>query len=299
MRYNRVSAMRFLEALAARSWLAEGGMGTRLLAKGVPPGECLEALNLSNPPLVREIHEEYRASGADILKSNTFGANRARLARHGLEEKCRELNMAGVEIARQVAGDEGFVAGAVGPTGVESGLEPRRAFEPQIRALTEAGADFILLETFRNLSELGAAIETAREVSDLPVVAQVSPDSQGRLEGDLPPEEYVPKLVEWSADAIGCNCGAGLAAMVETLRRMAQLTDKPLTAQPSAGLPFIHKGLTVYPCLPDEMAEAAERFLRLGVRVIGGCCGTDPARIGAMRKMLDVKETGSLSSPVL
>jgi homocysteine S-methyltransferase len=290
MRYNRLSAMGFLEALAARAWLAEGAMGTRLFTKGIPPGECLEALNLSNRPLVREVHEEYRASGADILKSNTFGANSARLAICGLEEKCRELNIAGVEIARQVAGTEGFVAGAVGPTGVHHGGDPRRAFTPQMKALAEAGADLILLETFRNLNELRTAIETAREVCDLPIVAQVSPDPEGNLEGGIGPEEYVPKLVEWGVDAMGCNCGDGLASMVETVRRIGQLTDKPLTAQPSAGLPFVHQGLTVYPCLPEEMAEAAEELLMRGARVVGGCCGTTPEHIAAMRMALGRRE---------
>jgi methionine synthase I (cobalamin-dependent) len=305
MRYNRQAAMDFRKALNERILVAEGAMGTRLFSKRIAPGECLEELNLSHPSLVREIHEEYRQAGADIFKSNTFGANEARLSRHGLDEKCREINIAGVQIAKAVAGNDGFVAGVVGPmgplTGAKAGPQARRMFAFQIEALAEAGADFILLETFRNLNELKAALHAARDVCELPIVAQVSPDADGNLEGDDGPALYVPQMVEWGADAIGCNCGAGVAAMVVTMRRIAQRTDKPLTAQPSAGLPFLQEGLTVYPCLPEEMAGAAKKLARMGprrVRMLGGCCGTTPEHIAAMRKALDAMLAKPNSSPV-
>jgi len=276
--------MDFLKALTERVRVAEGAMGTRLFSKGIAPGTCLEELNLSRPALIREIHQEYREAGAEIFKSNTFGANPVRLARHDLAEKCRAMNMAGVRIAKAVAGDAGGVAGVVGPLGEKANPNASQSFAIQIAALAEGGADCILLETFRNLDELEAAIHAAREVCNLPVVAQVSPDEQGNLEDGLRPEEFVPKLSEWGADAIGCNCGAGLAGLLETVRRMARLTAKPLTAQPSAGLPFIQQSRTVYPYSPEEIAEAAEHLLESGVRLLGGCCGTMPEHIAAIQR---------------
>ncbi|MBI3933989.1 MAG: homocysteine S-methyltransferase family protein [Acidobacteria bacterium] len=300
MRYNRLSAMNFLEALRERVLVAEGAMGTRLLSKGISPDVCLEALNLTNPTLIREIHEEYRAAGAEILKTNTFGANIPRLARHNLEAKCREINIAAVQIARSVAGQGGLVAGVVGPLGESANLEAGRAFNIQIEALAEAGANFILLETFRNLYQLRDAIHAAREVCDLPVVAQVSPDQHGNLENGLGPEVFVSMLVEWGADAIGCNCGAGLAAMLDTIRRMALLTDQPLTAQPSAGLPFFQEGRAVYPCLPEELADAARQLAQMGVpgvRIVGACCGTTPDHITAIRRAVHSKRASPFPTP--
>ncbi|MBI4480226.1 MAG: homocysteine S-methyltransferase family protein [Acidobacteria bacterium] len=278
--------MKFLEALSERVLVAEGAMGTHLFSKGIAPGECLEALNLSNPGLIREIHEEYRDARAEIFKTNTFGANAARLARHNLAAHCREITIAGVRIARSVAGEEGFVAGAVGPLSEQANLDTGKIFGLQIEALAEAGADFILLETFRNFYELEEAIHAAHAACDLPVVAQVSPDERGNLEGGIGPEIYVSKLNGWGVDAMGCNCGAGLASMLETIRRMALLTDKPLSAQPSAGIPFIQDGQTVYSCLPEEMADAAGQSAEIGARIVGGCCGTTPEHIAAIRAVL-------------
>ena len=272
-------------------------MGTILFSKGIAPGECLEALNLSNPSLVHQVHNEYRAAGAEIFKSNTFGANLVRLAHQNLEDKCREMNIAGVQLAKSVAGNHGLVAGVVGPLGERSSPNAKRAFGIQIEALAEGGADFILLETFRNMKETEEAIHAAHEVCDLPIVAQVSPDAHGQLENGLGPDVFVPKLVECGVDAIGCNCGAGLTAMLDTIRQMKLRTDKPLTAQPSAGFPFFQKGQTVYPCLPAELAEAAGQFSRLGVRIVGGCCGTAPEHIAAIRKAVSRKGANPFPPP--
>ncbi|HWP83659.1 MAG TPA: homocysteine S-methyltransferase family protein [Terriglobia bacterium] len=269
-------------------------MGTRLYAKGIAPGACLEELNLSRPELVREVHAEYRAAGAEILKSNTFGANPVRLARHQRESQCRELNIAGVRLARAEAGSDGVVAGSVGPLGGTFPEGSAKAFALQISALAEGGADCILLETFRDLYELSEAVHAAHEVAALPVIAQVSPDKHGELNGGLRPEEYVAGLSLWGVDAIGCNCGAGLEGVLETIRRMSALTDKPLAAQPSAGLPFSRRGVWIYPDPPEELARAATRFLRLGARLIGGCCGTTPAHILAMRQALEESRTRPL-----
>jgi methionine synthase I (cobalamin-dependent) len=279
--------MDLINAMRERVLVAEGAMGTRLFSKGIAPEECLEALNLLNPSLVREVHEEYRAAGAEIYKTNTFGASTVRLASHNAEAKCREINAAGVRVARAVAGSEGLVAGSVGPLGEHVAFGVRKIFEIQIAALAEAGPDFILLETFRDLDEIHEAILAARAVCDLPVVAQVSPDQRGTLEGGIGPEDFTPLLDAWGADAIGCNCGAGPALMIEMLRRMALHTDKPLTAQPSAGLPFYQDGQLVFPCLPEEMAETARQFLVQGVRIVGGCCGTIPEHIAAIRAVVN------------
>lgn len=294
MRYNQLSVMNLLEALRERVLVAEGAMGTRLLStcllsKGIAPDACLEALNLTNPSLIQRIHQEYREAGAEIFKSNTFGASMARLARHGVEAKCREINHAGVQLARSAAGRSGFVAGALGPLGDRVTLDSRREFRVQMDALVEAGADFLLLETFRELDELGEAIQAAREICDVPVVAQVSPDERGNLAGGVGPEVFIPQLAAWGVDVIGCNCGSGLDSMRETVLKIARLTDKPLSFQPSAGLPvspqpFSQRGQSVYPCLPEELAQCASGLIPLGVRMIGGCCGTTPAHIRAIRE---------------
>ncbi|MBI2819363.1 MAG: homocysteine S-methyltransferase family protein [Acidobacteria bacterium] len=290
MRYNRLSVMDFLEAIRERVWVAEGAMGTLLFSKGIAPGVCLEALNLSNPSLVHQVHDEYRAAGAEIFKSNTFGANLVRLARQNLEDKCREMNIAGVHLAKSVAGNHGLAAGVVGPLSENTSHDARQTFSIQIEALAEGGADFILFETFQGLNELEEAIHAAHDICDLPVVAQVSPDQRGNLDGDIGPEVFVPKLMECGVDAIGCNCGASLASMLDTIRQMTLLTDKPLTAQPSAGFPFLQEGQTVYPCLPAELAEAAGQFSRMGVRIVGGCCGTAPEHIAAIRQAVYRKD---------
>jgi methionine synthase I (cobalamin-dependent) len=289
--------MDFRSALSERVWVAEGAMGTRLLSKGIPPDTCLEALNLSRPALIREIHEEYRAAGAEIFKSNTFGANPARLTARGMGKRCREINIAGVQLARAVAGNEGFVAGVAGPTGAKARADAGRQFTPQMEALAEAGADFILLETFRDLNELGEAIRAAHAACELPVVAQVSPDERGELKGGIGAEEFVPGILVWEVDAIGCNCGVGLESMLETVRRIGMNTGKPLIAQPSAGLPFSRQGHWVYPCLPEEMAEAAARFAEAGARIVGGCCGTIPDHIAAIREAVVRKDTGKFPVP--
>lgn len=272
-------------------------MGTRLLAKGIQMGECLEVLNISNPPLVGEIHQEYQRAGAQLCKSNTFGANISHLARFHLEDKCREINRAGVQIAREIAGEAGFVAGAVGPIGNIAGRNARHLYALQMEALAAARADFILLETFRNLNDLQQALLAADDVCDLPVVAQISPDGNSNLEGGIGPDIFVPRMENWGADVIGCNCGADLTSLLETVRRMALLTGRPLCAQPSAGLPFISEGQTVYPCLPEEMAEATAQFIQMGVRMVGGCCGTTPDHIAAIRRAVDQGNANPAPTP--
>ncbi|MGH6692350.1 MAG: homocysteine S-methyltransferase family protein, partial [Gammaproteobacteria bacterium] len=231
-------SQRFLEELQAKVFVCDGAMGTMLYSQGIPITQCFEELNLSMPSLVKEVHEAYRKAGADILEANTFGANPRRLATYGLEEKCKEINRAGVRLARECAGDEALVAGAVGPLGVR--LEPlgpltlaeaREAFASQLEALADAGADLILFETFYDLDELREAIAAARAACDLPVLAQVTINDDGNMLCGTNPEDFTRKLLATGADAIGLNCSVGPKVMLETMQRMAPLTSRPLTAQ--------------------------------------------------------------------
>ena len=270
--------------------MSDGAMGTMLYSKGIPSTRCFEELNLSMPSVVKEIHEDYRRAGAEILETNTFGANPLRLAGYGLREKCREINLAGVRLARESAGEAALVAGSVGPLGVRleplgplTPLEAREAFQEQIAALAEAGVDLVLLETFYDLDEINEAIRAARKVCDLPVIAQVTIDDDGNMLCGTNPEDFTRKLLEAGADAMGCNCSVGPKVMLDTIQRMAPRSTIPLTAQPNAGLPMNIGGRNIYLCSPEYMAGYAAHFIRSGVKLVGGCCGTTPEYIRAVR----------------
>ena len=282
--------MNFHEAMRERVWLADGAMGTQLFAGGIPFDACLEELNLSRPALVEKIHNEYRAAGAEIIETNTFGANGVRLAKHGLEKQAADVNIAGVRLARAAAGPDAIIAGAVGPLG-EPRADARQIFAAQVEALANGGADCIILETFQDLDEIGDALAATRSVCGLPLIAQVSPDERGDLNGGVGPDVFVPRLIEWGTAAVGCNCGAGPDATLRALRRMAQYATVPLTAQPSAGIPTGAGGGLRWPCTPERMAQFARDLvhngLRDAVRIIGGCCGTTPEHIRAMRAALE------------
>ena len=279
--------MVFLATLQERVVLADGAMGTFLFSKDVTVEACLEELNLSRRSLVEQVHAEYRAAGAEVLQTNTFGANGPRLARYGLETEVAEINRAGVRLARAVAGASAWVAGSVGPLCAGARPLARESFREQIAALADAGADLILLETFRDLGELGEALAAARSVCDLPVVAQVSPDENGNLLDGIAPQHFARQIAAWGADVLGCNCGTGPKGIAATAQRMATCGDLPLAAQPSAGLPVQKDGAIRYDCSPEEFASGARSLLDGGVRLIGGCCGTTPDHIRAVRHALD------------
>ncbi len=274
----------FREILGKRVLVADGGVGATLYAQRPFVNLCPDELNLSLPALVRDVHREYVRAGAEILETNTFGANRQRLGTFGFAGKLRQINQAGVRIAREAARDRAFVAGAVGPLGVR--LEPlggttcaeaRAYFREQIEALVEAGVDLLVLETFRDCGELREAIFAAREAAGPEVIlaAQVSIEDDGRLADGASTESFTRRLEEWPVDVVGLNCSSGPRVMLDTLERMTAYTSKPLSAMPSAGLPP-----TI--CSPEYMAQYARRFVRAGVKIIGGCCGTTPAHIRAM-----------------
>src|SRR6266567_5068121 len=282
----------FRERLQSRVMVADGAMGTVLYSKGVFINRCYDELNLSAPAMIRETHQEYVKAGAEILETNTFGANRPRLAAFGLAEKLRAINHAGVKLAREAAQDSVFVAGAIGPLGANieplgptSFAEARSIFREQAACLVEAGVDLLVLETFHNLDELREAIFAAREVAgaEMVIVGQVTIDDFGNLRGGADTETFTRRLDEWPVDVIGANCSAGPKVMLETIERMMQFSTKPMSAMPNAGHPQRVEGRSIYLCSPEYMSQYARRFLWAGVKIMGGCCGTTPEHIKLVR----------------
>ena len=275
--------------------LCDGAMGTLLLSKGIFIDKCYDELNLSQPDLIKGIHVEYLQAGAEIIETNTFGANSFRLSKHGCVDKLAEINRRGARLAREAAKSFGaLVAGAVGPLGIR--IEPlgkialseaREAFREQIAALNEEGVDLIILETFGYLEELHQGILAAREVNpDLPVVAQVTIDEDGNCLDGSSPEHYGQQLEAWGADVVGINCSVGPAAVLDALERVRAVTSVPLSAQPNAGMPRPVDGRTVFLSSPEYMASYAEKFVVAGVSLVGGCCGTTPRHIHEMKGRL-------------
>src|ERR1019366_4405749 len=309
----------FAEIFANRPLLADGAMGTVLYARGIFINRCYDELNLSDPGLILSVHEEYLQAGAEILETNTFGANRFRLARHGLTEKVAEINAAGVKIARQAVehlkekqAGEAYVAGAVGPLGVrleplgKTGLdEARAAFAEQIRALKDAGADLLVIETMPALNEAREALLAAHEAApDLPVLAMVTVDDESNCLDGSSPAQAAALLTEWGADAIGVNCSTGPATVLTAIEAMRGATDLPLAAMPNAGMPRAVEGRNIYLCSPEYMASFARKAIIAGAQVVGGCCGTTPNHIRAMRSAMraidaQARVVTSGASPVL
>jgi homocysteine S-methyltransferase len=281
----------FVEALEKRVLVCDGAMGTMLYAKGVFVNRSFDALNVAHPDLVGEVHREYVRAGADVLETNTFGANRLKLAAFGLAEQLHAINVAGVRIARQAARDQAYVAGAIGPLGIriepwgKIGVDEAEAhFREQAEALLAGAVDLFILETFRDLNEIGAAIAAVRSVSDLPIVAQMTTEEDGNTLDGTPPEKFAPALVARGATIVGLNCSVGPAPMLETIDRIEQSVQVPLSAQPNAGRPRDIEGRTIYLSSPEYMASYARRFVAQGVRLVGGCCGTTPEHIRQIRR---------------
>ena len=291
----------FADIFASRPVLADGAMGTLLYARGVFINRCYDELNLSDPGLILSIHEEYLQAGAEILESNTFGANRFRLERHGLADKVNEINAAGVRIARQAVerlkekqAGEAWVAGAVGPLGVrleplgKTGLdEARAAFAEQIAALAAAGVDLLSIETMPALNEAHEALAAARETApELPVLVMVTVDDDGNCLDGSSPTHAAALLTEWGAGAIGVNCSTGPTMVLTAIEAMRAATTLPLAAMPNAGMPRAVEGRNIYLCSPEYMASFARKAIQAGVQIVGGCCGTTPNHIRAMRSAM-------------
>jgi len=276
-------------------------MGTTLYSRGVFINRCYDELNLSQPELVRTVHEDYLQAGAEILETNTFGANAFRLERYGLQDRVFEINQAGARIARQAVeqladkqAGVAWVAGAVGPLGLR--LEPvgktsleeaREAFAAQIRGLVAGGVDLLIIETMPALNEAEQALRAARETApQLPVLAMVTVDEDANCLDGASPETAAARLTAWGADAIGCNCSVGPATILTAIEQMTASTSLPLVAMPNAGMPRAIDGRNIYLCSPEYMASFARKFQKAGVQFIGGCCGTTPNHIRAMKSAL-------------
>src|SRR5436190_15307760 len=264
----------------------DGAMGTMLYAKGIYINRCYDELNLSNPDLVREIHTEYVRAGAEIVETNTFGATAHNLTQYGLEGSLRDINIAAARLANDAAGDKAYVAGAIGPLGLRiepygptSYDEAKDLFKAQAEALLEGGVDLFCIETFSDISQIRQAIRAVRELSDLPIIAQMTILTDGNTSFGTTPEVFTARLDEWGADVIGLNCGVGPATVLTAVEKMRAVTTKKLSAQPNAGLPRDVQGRQFYMCSPEYMAKYAKRLIQSGVRFIGGCCGTTPAHI--------------------
>ncbi len=288
----------FLERLARGPLLADGAAGTLLYERGVPFDQSFDELNLSRPALVEALHRDYLAAGAELIETNTFGANAVRLAPHGLEDKVRLIARQGVKvarIAREIVGVEAFVAGSVGPLGKP--LEPfghipvaeaERCFRATAEGLLEGGCDCFILETFQDLHEILAALRAVRRVSlDLPVMAQMTFGLDGKTMYGHTPALAVRALRQAGADVVGVNCGVGPQPTLELLEEVIRAADgAPVSAMPNAGLPQWVNGRFLYLASPEYFAEFAARAVALGVRIVGGCCGTTPAHVRAMRERL-------------
>jgi len=268
-----------------------------LFTRGVSLDRCVEELNLSSPKLVQEIHRDYMVSGAEIVETNTYGANRFRLASHGLEDKVHRINVRGVRIAREareIVGLPVFVAGSIGPSGRP--LEPigqttlrevANAFKEQAEALLEGGVDLFILETFSNLKELSEAIQAVRGLCTLPVIAQMSFTEDGTTLMGHTPTEVANTLWELGVDVIGANCNIGPQLTLEVVQQMmAARPEARFSAQPNAGFPKMMEGRVIYLTTPEYFAEYARRYVEIGTSIVGGCCGTTPAHIKAMAQAI-------------
>jgi homocysteine S-methyltransferase len=271
-------------------------MGTEIYSRGIFINRCYEEVSLGSPDIVAEIHQTYLEAGAEVMTTNTFGANHFRLVRFGLEDRHDEINAAGVRLARAAAQDRAWVAGSIGPIGAELAPvgpigpgEAFAAFKAQATVLASEGVDLFVLETFHHITELWQAVRAVRGICDLPIVACVtfpmSATGNGQFVGPSP-ETAVAQMRDWKLDAIGTNCTNGPRGVLDIVERIAKITDLPIAAMPNAGLPQMVDGRTIYLAGPEYMAEYARRMAQLGVRIIGGCCGTTPKMIREMRTFL-------------
>jgi homocysteine S-methyltransferase len=270
----------------ARPHVFDGAMGTMLYQKGVFINRCYDELNLKEPDLIREIHRSYLKAGAEIIETNSFGANRVKLSEYGLEAQVVEINARAAEIAKSVAGTQALVAGAIGPLGIR--IEPygptslaqaRSIFREQAEGLLAGGADFILLETFSDLAEVQQALLAVRELTNEPVICQMTVQEDGSTAFGTTPELLATRLDQWGADVVGLNCSVGPAGILSAVEKMAAVTQRKLSAQPNAGLPREIAGRKMYMASPEYMAKFAKRLIQSGAKFVGGCCGTTPEHI--------------------
>ena len=280
----------FIQAIADEHvYLFDGAMGTMLYAKGVFINKCYDELNVRNPEIVLEVHRQYVRCGAEILETNTYGANRVKLRGFGIEEELREINVRAAELARKAAGDSVYVAGAIGPLGIRiepygptSLEEARDIFREQAEALKDGGVDLIIAETFSNISEIEQCIAAIHEVCNLPVIAQMTIGTDGRTVYGDAPKVIGQRLDRAGADVIGLNCSVGPDLLLDAVEELASVTAKKISCQPNAGLPRDVNGRQMYMASPEYFSKYAKRLIHKGVKFIGGCCGTTPEHIKMM-----------------
>jgi homocysteine S-methyltransferase len=269
--------------------LFDGALGTELYRRGVFINVSYDEVNLKRPELVRDVHRAYREAGAEILETNSFGGNRMRLDQHGLGNRVHEINRVAAELARDVAGDDLYVAGSIGPLGIRiepygptSRDEARAIFREQAEALAEGGADVFIVETFSDLSEVEQAILGCRDAANLPIIAQMTVQVGGETIYGVDPARIALHLDNAGADVVGLNCSVGPAMLLKAIQKMAEVTNRPLSAMANAGLPREVEGRKMYMASPDYFSKYTRRFIQAGVRFVGGCCGTTPDHIAAM-----------------
>jgi homocysteine S-methyltransferase len=298
----------FSQRLGDQALLCDGAMGTLLYARGVPLDACFDVLNLNDPKVVQSVHADYIAAGADCIETNTFGANRFKLAIHGLADRVRQINLRGVKLARDVresTGRDVFVLGSMGPLGkylaplgTVRADEARAAFREQAEALLEGGVDGFVIETLSDLTEIALAIEAVRSVADLPIVAQMAFTDEGLTFTGRSAAAVTRALREMGVDALGANCSVGSSTLYEVLVQMLpEAGGLPVSIQPNAGLPSRIGERLMYLSSPAYMAEYAGRMVEAGARLVGGCCGTTPHHIAAMRDVLDRRTPSRRDEP--
>jgi methionine synthase I (cobalamin-dependent) len=290
----------FLQAAQRSVLVFDGAMGSLLYERGVFVTQNFEQLNVTRPEIVQKIHADYVAAGAQVIETNTFGANRFRLGRHGLVGEVRNFNLAGARLAREVAGPDVYVAGSVGPTGLVPGVATEaelalaaETFAEQSAALVEGGADLLILETFRHLDEIELAIRAAKSAAPgVPILASITFDEGGTVADGSEPEQVAKRLREWGADMIGVNCGDGPQLSLSMAERMR--AGLPLCIQPNAGLPRQVDGRLLYMATPEYFDVFARRMIQAGATMIGGCCGTTPEHVRWMAKSARMYSGGNI-----
>ena len=276
-----------------RVHVMDGAMGTELYASGVFVNVSYDGLNLETPDIVENVHRNYVNAGAEVIETNTFGANPVKLSSYGLADRTEEINCAAVHLARRSAQSRALVVGAIGPLGIRieplgptSREEAQEFYHRQIDGLVEGGVDGFVLETFSDLNEMGQAFKAVRSRSPLPVICQVTVGDDACTSYGTSPEDVATEVAAWGADVIGLNCSVGPAVMLDAVERMAKVTDLPLSAQPNAGLPRAVGDRKIYLASPEYMAQYARRMIEAGARFVGGCCGTSPEHIRSIRALV-------------
>ena len=271
----------------------DGAMGTEIYASGVFVNVSYDGLNLETPDIIESVHRSYVNAGAEVIETNTFGANPVKLSSYGLADRTEEINRAAAELARKSAQGRALVVGAIGPLGIRieplgptSREEARAFYSRQVDGLLEGGVDGFVLETFSDLNEMRQAFEAVRSRSTLPIICQVTVGEDCHTSYGTSPEDVAIEITSWGADVIGLNCSVGPAVMLDAVERMAEVTDLPLSAQPNAGLPRAVGDRKIYLASPEYMAQYARRMIEAGARFVGGCCGTSPEHIRSIRRLV-------------